>query len=641
MRIQSHVCQISSTHEPHSADRQTVTNQNCYSQVIHCPFSRLEFVHGMNETSPHLLLRAPIPAQLRLSFCEATPRDLKRWIADLPKANIGETARRLYEGLSELNQLLTPSDNRLQLLELLRPEVYYVCKHLERHFLHQSIVLDERSRKIANLCQALQSHLAIGYKQIVMRVSPRFSKDRAPLLAQALQRAIHCLNGPLIRATELYCPVPEGVWLELHQLYRIACSHRLQHLSLRDELASQTQTLSIEQTYVVALLLGAARCNQLRQNQIARLAEVLEPWSKLIKLQPEHPADGLFGVAPELDIGPRYRSKFRPEQQERLLGFDPQSLVAAIEAHLQKTDSPVPLPVPAGLSLDTLQHLNAAWGQAVERSFQRTASQGTLTLCVGMSALHFYLGGQRPFSEILKHPGAGRAQFAATSPSAREKDQWHHAFDAAPQGTADTLLPYEEIEYPQLQNDDSHEASDRNRHFPTYALPVINHSPGGYCLAWPGEVPAELQAGEMVGIEDTAGSGWSIAVVRWIRQVRGGGTQMGIEQVAPYAEPCGLQLVRTRDDHSHYLRGLLLPAISAIDLPATLLAPRLPFEEGNKVMINTNGEERRAGLDRRVASTNSFNQFAYRSLEVARNDNAAGSGVVSSEEDFDSLWKTL
>lgn len=594
----------------------------------------------MDETSPHLLLRAPAPTQSRLSFCEATPRDLKRWIADLPKANIGETARRLYQGLSELNQLLTPSDNRLQLLELLRPEVYYVCKHLERHFLHQSIVLDERSRKIVNLCQALQSHLAIGYKQIVVRIAPRFSKDRAPLLTHALQRAMHCLNGTLIRATELYSPVPEGLWLELHQLYRIACTHRLQDQSLRDQLASQTQTISIEQTYTVALLLGAARCNQLRQNQIARLVEVLEPWSKWLKLQTQ--AAGLFGVAPGLDVGPRYRAKFRPEQLENLLAFDPQPLVAAIDAHLQNVESANPLPVPAGLSVDTLQHLSAAWGQAVERSFQRTASQGTLTLCVGMSALHFYLGGQRPFSELLKNPGSGRARFKATEPTGPDKDHWRQAFDAAPQGTADAMLPYEEIEYPQLQIDDSHETSDHNRHFPTYVLPVINHSPGGYCLAWPDAVPEELQAGEMVGIEDAAGDGWSIAVVRWIRQVRGGGTQMGIEQVAPYAEPCGLQLVRTRDDHSHYLRGLLLPAISAVDLPATLLAPRLPFQEGNKVLINTNGEERRAGLDRRVASTNSFNQFAYRSLEAARSENATGSGGgVGSEEDFDSLWKTL
>lgn len=596
----------------------------------------------MNETNPVLLLRAPIPTQSRLSFCEATPRDLKRWIANLPKANIGETARQLYQGLSELNQLLTPSDNRLQLLELLRPEVYYVCKHLERHFLHQAIVLDERSRKIANLCQALQSHLAIGYKQIVIRVTPRFSKDRAPLLTQALQRAIHCLNGALIRATELYCPVPENLWLELHQLYRIGCQFQLQNLSVRDELASQTQKLSIEQTYVVALLLGASRCNQLRQNQIARLAEVLEPWSQWIKLQPAKPDNGLFAIAPDLDTGPRYRSKFLAEQQESLLGIDPQPLVMAIENHLQQSaDKVSPLPVPAGLNLDTLQHLHAAWGQAAERSFQRTVGHGTLTLCVGMSALHFYLGGQRSFNDILKKPGARPAQFSATDPTARAKDQWRHAFDAAPHGTADTLLPYEEIEYPHLQNDDSHEASDRQQHFPTYALPVINHSPGGYCLAWPGAVPAELQAGEMVGIEDAAGQGWSIAVVRWIRQVRGGGTQMGIEQVAPCAEPCGLQLIRSHDEHSQYLRGLLLPAISAIDLPATLLTPRLPFQEGNKVLINTNGEERRAGLERRVASTNSFNQFAYRSLETARNENAAGSGVVGVAEEFDSLWKSL
>ncbi|UWF49888.1 molecular chaperone [Pseudomonas sp. N3-W] len=593
----------------------------------------------MTETIILPSLSAPIPTQLRLSFCEATPRDLKRWIANLPKANIGETARQLYQGLGELNQLLTPSDNRMHLLELLRPEVYYVCKHLERHFLHQAIVLDERSRKIANLCQALQSQLAVGYKQIVLRIVPRFSNHRAPLLTQALQRAIHCLNGPLIRATQLYSPVPEGLWLELHQLYRIGCEHRLEHLKIRDDLASQIHELSIEQTYVAALLLGASRSNQLRQNQIARLAEVLEPWSQWITLKPGTPGDELFAVATDLDIGPRYRSKFRAEQQASLLGLDLQPLVVAIEAHLQQpNDDSSPLSVPAGLSVDTLQHLHAAWGQAAERSFQRTAGQGTLTLCVGMSALHFYLGGQRSFSDILKNPAARQARFTATAPTAGEQDRWGQAFDAAPNGNANELLPYEEIEYPQLQSDDGHEVADANRHFPTYALPVINHSPGGYCLAWSGEVPAELQAGEMVGVEDSAGQGWSIAVVRWIRQVRGGGTQMGIEQVAPYAEPCGLQLVRSSDAHSHYLRGLLLPEISAIDLPATLLAPRLPFQEGNKVLINTNGQERRAGLDRRVSSTNSFNQFAYRSLEASKNGNTAVGGV---EQEFDSLWQSL
>ena len=587
-------------------------------------------VFGMSQTNALPPLHAPTPSQTRLSFCEATPRDLKRWIADLPKANIGETARQLYQALGELNQLLTPSDNRLNLLELLRPEVYFVCLHLERHFLHQAIMLDERSRKISNLCQALQSHLAIGYKQIVLRIAPKYRKDRAALLSMALQRAAHALKGQLLRATQLYSSPPEHVWFELHQLYRSAAELQLQHRAVHDDLASLTTELSLEQTYIAALLLGSARCNQLRQNQIARLADVLEPWSARLKLHPASPDAGLLAISAELDAGPRYRSMFRSEQQRGLLGFDPQPLVNAIEAHLLHQDTSAPLPVPAGLSFDTLQHLHASWGQAAERSFQRTVGQGHLTVCVGMSALHFYLGGERSFSELLKLPGARSANFSSTVAKS-EKDSWSQAFDAAPQSNAEQFLPYEEIQYDHLVEDDS--GTDSTPHYPTHALPVINHSPGGYCLAWPEEVPAELQAGEMLGIHDSVSLGWSIAVIRWIRQVRGGGTQMGIELVAPHAQPCGLQLVRSRDDHSQYLRGLLLPEISAIDLPATLLAPRLPFQEGSKVMINTQGEEHRAGLDRRVASTHSFNQFAYRSLEAAKNG--------GSEEDFDSLWKSL
>ncbi|MFJ2466148.1 molecular chaperone [Pseudomonas sp. NPDC087615] len=584
----------------------------------------------MSEPRFQPTLRTPTPTQTRLSFCEHTPRDLKRWIADLPKANIGETARLLYQGLGELNLLLTPSDNRLQLLELLRPEVYFVCQHLERHFLHQAIMLDERSRKISNLCQTLQGQLAIGYKQIVLRIVPKYSKDRAALVSQALQRAAHALKAQWVRATQLYSSPPEHLWLELHQLYRIACELQLQQRQVHDDLASLTTELSLEQTYIAALLLGSARCNQLRQNQIARLAEVIERWSALLKLHPGSPDEGLFAISAELDAGPRYRNMFRNEQTNALLGFDPQPLVNVIEALLQRQDTSTPLPVPAGLSFDTLQHLHATWGQAAERSFQRTVGQGSLTVCVGMSALHFYLGGERTFSELLKHPGARVANFSSVVTQG-EKDSWSQSFDAAPQSKADEFLPYEEIQYDQLVEDES--STDSTPHYPTYALPVINHSPGGYCLGWPKEVPVELQTGEMLGIQDSTNQGWSIAVIRWIRQVLGSGTQMGIELVAPHAQPCGLQLVRSRDDHSHYLRGLLLPQISAIDLPATLLAPRLPFQEGNRVLINTQGEEHPAGLDRRVASTHSFNQFAYRSLEAAQQG--------GSEEDFDSLWKSL
>ncbi len=46
----------------------------------------------MENQSPHLSLRVPTPTQQNLSFCDATPKDIKYWLAHLPKANLGETA---------------------------------------------------------------------------------------------------------------------------------------------------------------------------------------------------------------------------------------------------------------------------------------------------------------------------------------------------------------------------------------------------------------------------------------------------------------------------------------------------------------------------------------------------------------------
>ncbi|SHM29060.1 molecular chaperone [Phytopseudomonas punonensis] len=599
----------------------------------------------MDKQSPHLLLRVPTPTKQGLTFCDATPRDLKRWIAGLPKANIGETARQLYQALIELNQLLTPSDNRLQLLELLRPEVYFVCQHLERHFLNQAIVLDERPRKVANLCQALQNHLAIGYKLIISSLSSKPNRERNALLGTALQRAVHSLNGPLIRTSQLYCPVPEGLWLELHQLYLIARQQDLHTVVIRDPLARHTQGMSVEQVYVVALLIGCSRCNQMRQNAIARLAEALEAWSTLVNLQTAGHPSSIFAVAPQLDGPPRYTSLFQPSELQGALGIDPTPLVDAIKDHLEllpEDRSRSRLQVPDGFTLDMLQHAAAAWGDISERTFQRTQGTGSMTLCIGMSALNYYLANGRAFSDILKQQIDTTASFKLSTAA---PDVWASAHDARRANDWDNGLPFEEIEYPKPASEQDDQAN-AGESYPTFALSIVNHSPGGYCLSWPKEVPTQLQAGEILGIRDTPQQGWSVAVVRWIRQVRGGGTQMGIELIAPHAQSCGLQLVRKAEQNSQYLRALLLPEIAAISRPATLITPRLPFQEGSKVLININGKERRAVLSQKQVSTSSFSQFEYHDLEQkvadqATSVTASGAKRPAGEEDFDSLWKSL
>ncbi|MGL4318865.1 MAG: molecular chaperone [Pseudomonas sp.] len=602
----------------------------------------------MDKQSPHLLLRVPTPDRQALSFCDANPRELKRWIAGLPKANIGETARQLYQSLVELNQLVTSSDNRLQLLELLRPEVVFVCRHLERHFLNQSIVLDERPRKVANLCQALQNHLAIGYKLIIAQELPRLSKERTQLLTVTLQRAIHSLCGPLVRASQLYCPVPEGLWLELHQLYRIAKQHGLQQAQVADQLAQNGKSLSPEQAYIAALLLGCARCNQMRQSSIARLAEALESWSALASLHAADDPYSLFVITPQQDGPPRYKSLFRDSELHNLLGLDPHALVDALKEQLLLPEGSTErrLPIPEGMTDDLLQHLSSAWGDIAERTFQRNPGRGSLNLCIGMSAVHYYLAGGKPFAEVLQRPEEGRSAQFKVSNTGGGPDIWSTAFDAQRQSHWEAGMPMEEIQYKGMRSAGEQEPVEAVESYPNFDVPIVNHSPGGYCLSWPKEVPSQLQAGELLGVQDNPGQAWSVAVVRWIRQVRGGGTQMGIELIAPHAQPCGLQLVRKSEQNSQYLRALLLPEIRVISRAASLITPRLPFQESNKVVINLNGEELRAVLSRRQTSTGSFSQFEYRRL--GQDSQPSGTPVTppkspgkGGEEDFDSLWKSL
>lgn len=604
----------------------------------------------MGNPSPHLQLRIPALDKQSLSFCDANPQGLTKWIGSLPKANLGETARLLYQCLAELNQLQTPESNRIRLMELLRPEVLFVCKHLEKHFLNQSVVLEERPRKVANLCQALQNHLSLGYKLVVVQLASQFRKEQAPQLATAIERSLSSMFGPLVRSCQLYCPVPDGLWLEMHLLYQVACSFELQNLPVKDPLSQFQAAQTVENTYVAGLMLGCARTNQMRQNAIANLAEVMIAWTPLVRLEPASSDTASFWIDPRMDAPPRLKSLFSEVEQQELLGINPVELLTAIDEYLitdKSQRSQARLPVTDRLQPEQIQHLSASWGDAAERAFRRVPSQGNINICIGMTSVHYFLAGEKTFGDALKNPvSAGNAHFTNTKRGA--PDIWSRSFDAQPTATLVNGDPVEEIQYQGADTPLVTFGGDNseNEKYPIYPLLLINHSPSGYRLSWPGEVPSQLQAGELLGIQDTTRKSWNLAVVRWIRQVRGGGTQMGVELLAPSAQPCGLQLTRKTDQSSQFLRALLLPEIKAISRPPSLIAPCLPFQEGNRVLVSLNGVERRAILGAKKSFTGSFNQYEFHYAEEAKlgtppplKDNPTSPVPVA--DDFDSLWKSL
>ncbi len=89
---------------------------------------------------------------------------------------------------------------------------------------------------------------------------------------------------------------------------------------------------------------------------------------------------------------------------------------------------------------------------------------------------------------------------------------------------------------------------------------------------------------------------------------------MGIELLAPRAVAVAARVILKVGGPTTYARALMLPELSPIGQPATLITPRLPFQAGQKIHIQKQGVRNTAQLTKCLLRTESVNQFTYRML---------------------------
>lgn len=594
----------------------------------------------MKGTSLKPDIRVPEQKTASLSFCDSTPKAFKKWAGLLPMANIGEVSRQLYHAIIELNQLFLSPQQRLQLLEIIREKIHFVCAELSRHFIGTAVSLPEKQRKIANLAQALQLHLSGGYKLCVLELLDAGNPDKnRKALAIAIHHSIAELSGTILRAYQLYCPTPPNSWLDCHKLYRFALAHQLTIIEVNDATLSRRNSSSIDDAYKRILLLGCARPNQLRQTELSQLFTLLEPWTDLTDFVPGTQGDSLFVVNMSADKSPVYRSLLDSAEEGDFFSFDSRRLSAQINLATQTAENKQEseLTLPANTSNALLAHLTQALGTLAKRNFNRVTSYGSLELCVGLTAVHYFMAGRKTLNDFTRQPKAEDTEdnmFIRSS--ARRNDAWAGAHDAGSRNDG-TVAGNTPIDYTGANTSAALKNAPR-----ACRAKMVNTSPGGFCIAWDSQIPSSLQTGEILGVREQSSQPWSVAVVRWIRQIKNEGTQIGIELQAPRATPCAVRLIQKLGNRSEYLRGLMLPEISVINQPATLIVPRLPFQSGNRIILLIDDQEEQGQLLKKMTATGSINQFE---IKLQNRPGARSStnkpNPATSEDEFDSLWPSL
>jgi hypothetical protein len=600
----------------------------------------------MESTKTPIKLHIPSPTQQQLSFCQANVEGITNWAKSLPMANTGEAARQLYQAIRELNQLHADPLLRFKLLEVMRPYIYSIGTLLAKHFLQASVSLNERQLKIANLSQSLQTHLATGYKLVVVNSITTLSPTDKPskIVTTSIHRAITDTTSTILRAYQLYCHPPERSWSEINQLFLLAEMRQLENYKINDSQNRYLSTSDISTAFIRAHLLGTAKPNNLRQQDLGQLHDATELWADRVKITHCDDESALFIINLHRDKVAQYRQHLRDAQKPLFRSLNTEALVQELKSYAANPQGSSSITVPGKLSDNLLTHSIQAWGIHWQRSFRRMPSEGQLRLCIGLSATHYYIGGKKDFETLqieLRPKNDNKHSKNVDMGTRSDNDVWSGAFDAGGSVIPENAsLDIDTIDFINKHRKEELVGSEGLK-YPHHDVNLINTSPGGYCLQWSGELPASIQAGEILGIQESGVRHWAIGVIRWIRHLGKAGTQLGIELLAPKAESGAAQLLQKTGQNGVYMRSLLLPAIKAIAQPATLILPRMPFRTGNKVDLLHNDNSGRQQLTKRIISTNSFSQFQFRPSGVKPNLQALQQEGSLKDDDFDSLWNKL
>jgi hypothetical protein len=538
---------------------------------------------------------------------DTSPPAIRQWIAGLPLANADKTAHELLDALNAMNRLQIPARDRLEDLEQLAVPVASVIQTLTRQYLGKRFPLDSKSRGRADLASSLHLQMATSYKIVAAELSGK--RRSGAQLGQAIHAAIRHLGEALLNSYTLYAPYPAGIWRDLHGLYELALARGLAEEITAETTAAAGGTGSIASRYRQCLLLSLAIPYRMRQRDIRSVYTLLSDWARYCRLHApgDSNAVGHFACNLDADEPPRHlQHGQRDRLDSRWLVIDTAGLEepvrATIAAQQESTVRLSTLPDPAAL-----QRLMLSWGMMPRRRFPRRGNESRVRLVLGLSAIHQALGGcdkPVPADRTADNETVQDDQYLRDPTFERTT-----VIDTTPVNQSDAINPFRGSYSP------GSGGGDRELRIESWKMQDV--SAGGYCLLWDSAETSNAHVGELVAIsEDEGGEDWHLGVVRWMRFTPAEGLALGVQMLSPGARPVWASLCKDHAGMEDRMQGILLPEVVALDQPATLLLPPLPFHTGCRSTLSEADSETMVRLTGHIEDTGSFKQFLFASGDV-------------------------
>lgn len=346
--------------------------------------------------------------------------------------------------------------------------------------------------------------------------------------ALALWRSVEALTQQVLIGHLMASPARPGTWQQLHHTYAAACG-----LQLENALPAGAKH-SLQNMYRSAILLGCAQPASLTPREIvflseclARHADQIEALSGVTAAQPD-----TFLIDPQRDVPaiPSLRKGIVP--LAALDGFSCQRLCMRLRSQIAQLEAGTP---PAAIDLP---------------DFAGTPG--------GLGVLRRLV---RRWGEPAKRRFQRRRQDHRTLLATGIEGLWRL----------------------------SRKGESTSVDLSTWM--ITNASPDGYAVMHVSGNTGAISVGDVVTIRPGSSPDWQICMVRWAASENPEHLELGLQMLAPRAEPA--ILARRATNHAaEYLQVLILPAIPKLRERQSLVVASgaLPREERRKLLLLTEGQ---------------------------------------------------
>lgn len=586
-------------------------------------------------------------------------KKLEPWIADLPRANLGETARLIYRVLKDSNQLQYSYQERIFFLEKMREPVFYITSTMKKYYVGVNFPLADKNYKVASACREILLALATGYKIAIedhLANSLLFTDKK--LLGKLIHRCLSTLGHVLITSYQAYEPFPQNIWAEINKLYLFAEGRKLVNMEVSDAHRKHNLHSTIMAEYLRLTLTHLASPYRLRQGEVGKVFSALERWSKesRLLLQAEQSTQPRFAINLLGNCPPRSLAltteKCTDDTECRII--DTGDLAQVVQEELSNSTDMATTTLPGiemqrnELSHDLLRRLLVAWGIVPKRQFPRVYKNEKLRITLGLSSTHKVItdGNYSRQGDPASYQGQAKDKFIHTARfnsggsisdvNETQPDIWDMIYPGAKPAPSPT------VEEPDINDTQINlHVGQSYYHIETWAM--LNESANGYCIATKATNDTNIQVGELIGVQ-RSGDGhtwkWGIGVVRWMKQVKDQGVSLGIEMLTPDAAAIGIKSAFSDSDED-YKRTLMLPELPAIKQAKTLITGPVPFRVGNQLEMRILGKKMGISLTRQIRNTGFFAQFEFDVVEQSEKEKPENKQLPDDKEDFDSIWSII